>query len=57
MQEMTNAAGVALDRRATYLPAAEGTTGERDISERAEPGRPRRFGIYQVSTPLQGERR
>lgn len=54
---MTNAAGVALDRRATYLPAAEGTTGGRDISERAEPGRPRRFGIYQVSTPLQGERR
>jgi len=52
---MTNAAGVAHDRRATYLPAAGGATGERDIADRAELGRPLRFGIYQVSTPLQGE--
>lgn len=54
---MTNAAFIALDRRASYLPAAEDTTGERDIADQAEPGRPRRFGNYQVSTPLQGERR
>ncbi len=54
---MTNAACVAHDRRATYLPAAGGTTGERDIADRAEPGRQPRFGIYQVSTPLQREQR
>lgn len=54
---MTNAVFVAHDRRAAYLPVAEGATFEHDIADRAEPGRQPRFGIYQVSTPPQGEQR
>lgn len=54
---MTSAMVVVLDQRATYLSSAGGSDLGDGMADRAEPGPQLRFGIYQVSTPLQGARR
>lgn len=54
---MTNAVTVALDRRATHLLSAEGSGFGRRVADRVESGQRPRFGIYQLSTPPQGEQR